>query len=121
MITDLKTTTDASPFGFARDMVKYGYHQQAGFYCMGYEALTGEKPCFAIFAIEKEPPYVHSAYEIGDRTILAGMNAARNSLTIYAECVKTNTWPQYSEKITLLDVPVYALEKNGVHNFTMID
>lgn len=119
MITDLKTTQDCSPFGFARDMAKYSYHQQAGFYCMGYEALTGERPQFAIFAIEKEPPYVHSAYEIDEPTILAGTNAARNSLTIYADCVKNNHWPQYSDKITLLNVPTWALQKNGVHEFMM--
>lgn len=114
MITDLKSTQDASPDGFGFDVFKYGYYQQAGFYCMGAEKLTGYDTCFAIFAIEKDEPFVHSTFELGPKTIQAGRNAARSALRKYKECLDSGTWPQYSDKIVMLDMPSWAIQKNGV-------
>jgi len=117
MITDLKSTSDCSPEGFALDVFKYGYFQQAGFYCLGHEALTGEEPLFAIFAIEKEPPFVHASYELGARTIEAGKNAARQALRKYKQCLDSGHWPMYSDKIVLLDMPVFAQQKFGINPY----
>lgn len=119
MITDVKSTQDASPDGFAFDMFKYGYHQQAGFYSEGHEVLTGELTDFAIFAIEKDEPFVHSSYQVGDSTIKAGRNAARKALRTYKECLDSGVWPLYSDKVTLLDIPKFALEKCGVNQYQM--
>lgn len=117
MITDVKSTSDASPDGFAYDLYKYGYYQQAGFYAMGHEVLTGFPACFVIFAVEKEPPYVHGAYDIGMSTIEAGQNAARAALRKYKICVETGQWPLFSDKITMLDMPRHLLEKSGVNPY----
>jgi len=117
MITDLKSTGDASPDGFSYDLFKYGYFQQAGFYCMGHEALTGVDPCFAIFAIEKESPFVHSSFELGIKTIEAGKNAARKALKKYKQCVESGAWPLYNDKIVILDMPKYFLEMNGINPY----
>lgn len=119
MITDLKSTQDASPGGFGYDVFKYGYFQQAGFYCMGHEVLTGFDPCFAIFAIEKEKPYVHSSFELGPKTIQAGKNAAQRALKKYKECIESGKWPLYADKIVMLDMPNFALEKFGVNQYQM--
>ena len=61
MITDLKTTKSANPELFAKDIFKYKYYQQAGFYVDGYIAATQCKYdcCFAFFAVEKTEPFVH--------------------------------------------------------------
>jgi len=120
MITDLKTTSDASPDGFAIDIFKYGYYQQAGFYCMGHEVLTGDDPCFAIFAIEKEEPFVHTAFDIGVSTIEAGKFAARGALRKYKECMESGQWPMFSDKILTVDMPKWALERNGITSFNMV-
>ena len=117
MITDLKSTQDASPDGFGYDVFKYAYYQQAGFYCMGHEVLTGDDPCFAIFAIEKEEPYVHTSFELGMKTIEAGKNAARKALAKYKECKESGVWPMYSDVILDLDMPVWALQKNGINQY----
>jgi hypothetical protein len=119
MITDMKSTTDASPDGFSYSLYKYGYFQQAGFYCMGHEALTGEEAFFTILALEKEEPYVKSAYELGMKTIEAGKNAARRALDAYAECKKNDRWPEFSDKITMLDMPIFALERFGVNPYQL--
>lgn len=117
MITDVKSAMDASPDGFAQAMFKFSYFQQAAFYTMGHEVLTDEEPCFAIFAIEKDEPFVHGAYQVGDASIKAGRNAARKALRKYKECVDSGQWPLYSDKITILDIPKYALEKFGVNPY----
>jgi hypothetical protein len=119
MITDLKSTQDASPDGFGYDVFKYAYYQQAGFYCMGHEVLTGDDPCFAIFAIEKEEPYVHTSFELGMKTIEAGKNAARKALAKYKECKESGVWPMYSDKVLMLDMPAWAIQKNGVNEYQM--
>lgn len=120
MITDLKSTNDASPNGFGYDIFKYFYFQQAGFYCMGHEVLTGEEADFAIFAIEKEEPFVHSTFAVGDNTIAAGKNAARKALAKYKECKESGVWPQYSDKILMINMPTFALEKYGVNQYQMM-
>lgn len=119
MITDLKSTSDCSPDGFAYDLFKYGYFQQAGFYCMAHEVLTGIDSCFAIFAIEKEPPYVHSSFDLGVKTIEAGKNAARAALQKYKTCVESGQWPMYSDQIVMLEMPKFALEIHGINQFQM--
>lgn len=117
MITDVKSAMDASPDGFAAAVFKFGYYQQAGFYCEGHEILTGDEPCFAIAAFEKDDPFVSASYELGGNTIQAGRNAVRKALRKYKQCMDTGQWPAFSDKITMLDMPQWALEKNGINRF----
>jgi hypothetical protein len=113
MITDLKSAADCSPFGFGWAIYRFMYYQQLGFYAMGYKVLTGDEPNMAIFAIEKEKPYVHASYELGDKTIETGKKAARKALTIYKECIESGQWPMHSDEIEILEMPLPALEKAG--------
>jgi exodeoxyribonuclease VIII len=115
MITDLKTSQSADPERFAVDIFKYGYYQQAGFYTMGYRAVTGfdMDPPFCIFAIEKEAPYVHNGFELHADTVSAGQIAARRALTLYAKCLAEDKWPAYTDKITILNMPYWALRQTG--------
>lgn len=57
VIYDIKTTQDASPAGFAREVQKYNYAIQAAFY-MHCLRLAG-KPAknFVFVCVEKQPPY----------------------------------------------------------------
>jgi len=116
MITDLKTTRSAKPDEFARDVYKFGYYQQAAFYVEGYKNVVSDKHdcCFAIFAVEKVPPYVCCAYELGAKTLEAGRIAFRRALDLYAKCLEKDHWPAYEEKITMLDMPAWALTAAGL-------
>jgi len=113
MITDLKSAADCSPLGFGWAIYRFMYYQQLGFYSMGYEVLTGDEPNMAIFAIEKEQPYVHASYELGDKTIETGKKAAHKALSIYKECIESGQWPMHSDQIEILEMPLHALEKAG--------
>lgn len=119
VIVDLKSTSNAKPEAFNKDMFKYGYYIQAGLYTMGYKVLTGKDAMFGIVAIETEPPYVVSGFEVGDRTMLAGKNAARQALDRFAQCKEHNDWPGYTTGIELIELPVWALEKHGVHDYNL--
>jgi exodeoxyribonuclease VIII len=126
IITDLKTTKSAHPRHFSKDIAKYKYHNQAGFYIDGYCKVTGEKSdmcCWCFFAVEKEEPYVAQGYQLGERSIEAGRMSYRIALDAYAECVKTNTWPAYSNETLPIEVPEWALERAGLgtHNISNMD
>lgn len=115
MITDMKTTRSAAPDSFAKDIFKFGYYMQAAFYCDGYKFATGDDtdPCFAFFAAEKTPPFVCAAYELGDKSLLAGQMSYQKAIKRYAKCLETDEWPAYSEKITLIEMPSWALVAAG--------
>lgn len=63
LVFDIKTTTDASPEGFPREVRKYGYDLQADFYLRTLQSAGYNADDFFFVCVEKEPPYavcVHS-------------------------------------------------------------
>lgn len=57
LVFDIKTTTDASPDGFPREVRKYGYDLQADFYLRVLNSAGIEAHNFFFVCVEKEPPY----------------------------------------------------------------
>jgi PDDEXK-like domain of unknown function (DUF3799) len=108
VVTDYKTTTDASPRGFSRSVANYGYHQQADWYTDGIRTLTGHDVAFVFIAQEKEPPYVVSVFELTDSALRIG--AHRNDVAVarWIECTRTGIWPGYVTDITALALPRWA-------------
>lgn len=119
IIVDLKSTEDASPKRFARTMMYYRLYQQAGFYGMGWKALTGDETSFVFLPAEKSPPYAVAAYEVGDKTIQAGKLECRKALDIYADCLSKNTWPAYAHTVEVLDIGDYSLKELGVNQYQL--
>lgn len=119
-ITDLKTSEDASEYGFAKSIAEYGYYQAAAFYCDGWQTLTGETSIFTWLAVEKSPPYVTKAWECDEQTMEAGRNSYRAALKTYAECVKNDEWPAYGPNVELINAPDWLLRKEGVGPFRMV-
>jgi hypothetical protein len=105
LAVDYKTTTDASPRGFASSVAKFGYYQQDPFYLDALVALGHDEPGFVFVAQEKEPPYSVGVYELrhADRE----MGRERNALArqIFRDCTEAGVWPAYSDDIQLLDLP----------------
>jgi hypothetical protein len=113
-IVDLKSTRIASPGGFSREMHKFGYHIQSAFYTDGWKAVTGENHDFVMVASEKTAPYSVGCYLVNEHTIEAGQNAYRRALDCYAEALKTGKFTGYSEDILPIDIPIWALNNEGV-------
>jgi hypothetical protein len=107
-IIDLKTCTDASPQGFARQALNFGYHMQGAAYLSGANELGAKVTDFVIVAIEKSPPYAIGIYRLSDAHLQLGHLRWLEACERYKECTETGQWPGYSDSITELELPTWA-------------
>ena len=105
-IVDLKSTTDASPEGFARQVASLGYHVQAAHYLDGWRALGGDAGTFVFIAIEKAAPYAVAVYELDTEALAVGEAKRRGLLDTLAECQRTGRWPGYQTQT--ISLPKWA-------------
>jgi hypothetical protein len=103
-IVDLKTTTDASPKGFARSVAQWRYHVQQNHYLAGTFAER-----FVFIAVEKTYPYAVGVYELDEAAALHGATERRNNLQTIADCRAISEWPGYGNTIQPLSLPNWAL------------
>ena len=69
---DLKTTRDASPAGFAKSVVQYGYDLSAAHYTQGIRSAGIEIEAFVLLAVETTEPYVVQGYVLGPDALERG-------------------------------------------------
>lgn len=93
VISDLKTTIDASDF--ERSIAKYSYHRQAAMYSDGMRAATGKEHAFAIVAVEKEEPFGCRGAFVSRDAIAQGRREYKRLLLGIAEARITDVWPGY--------------------------
>jgi exodeoxyribonuclease VIII len=103
-IVDLKTTTDASPKGFAKSVANWRYHIQQNHYLAGTFAER-----FVFIAVEKTYPYAVGVYELDETAALHGEAERRNNLQTIADCRAIAEWPGYGNTIQPLSLPNWAL------------
>jgi hypothetical protein len=116
-IVDLKSTTDASATGFSRAVYNYEYHLQAAWYLDGIRSCVTDAPSAFIFAaFEKDAPHAVAFYNADPDMIELGRREYRRRLSIYAECLKSNTWPGYPASITNLSLPAWVLKAANDNN-----
>lgn len=108
LVIDLKTTLDASRSGFPRKLFSYGYHRQAAWYLDALRANGEPAQHFVFIAVEKDPPYCVGLYRLSDETIRLSRAENDALLRRYAECMRTNSWPGYTEGIEDISIPEYA-------------
>lgn len=111
VIVDLKTTTDASPSGFARSVANYGYHVQAAWYRRGVAAVTGRSPRHVIVAVETSAPYAVAVYELDALALEEGERLCQRAITTIAECQRAGRWPGYGDEIQRLGLPRWAVQE----------
>jgi hypothetical protein len=111
IVSDYKTTTDASPEAIAKAVDTYGYHAQGDWYLDAVKALGlhgGIEPAFVLVFQEKQPPYLVTVVELDAMALRIGRARNRRSLEIYRECVDSGRWPGYSDGIELIALPAWA-------------
>lgn len=106
-VVDLKTAQSCAPEDFQRSAYNYGYHIQAGFYAMGFEAEHGTSPRFYFAVIEKSPPHDVAIYEASEAFLSAGMDQARVEIEKWKKCLASDVWPGHSG-ISMLELPKWA-------------
>lgn len=109
VITDLKTTSDASRKGFAKTVYDFGYHRQAVMYKNAAKALTGEDHAFIFVVVSKEPPHTVACYDLTQRALTQGYEDMRAGLDMLDEAYETDNWhsPGWSQVLTI-DMPNWA-------------
>jgi hypothetical protein len=109
-IVELKSTTDAREFAFARDAAKFQYHSAAAFYLDGLNALAPMERRFFTIAAEKEAPYGCAVYEYGVTTMEQGRQDYRRFMEACKVAQENDLWPGYSTELQILEVPEWAIK-----------
>jgi hypothetical protein len=114
VIVELKSTKDASPSSFAKDIANFGYAAQAAFYSDAHKIIHGTEASHVFIAVENQPPHAVAVYMLEDASIQTGRVEYRRWLDLYADCVRSAVWPGYPDKIQTLDMPIWA-QRNADH------
>lgn len=107
-LVDLKSTRDASPDGFGREVWKYRYHTQAAIYSDGYFAATGKRLPYVLIAAEKTAPLAVQVYVVPPAILERGRDEYRSLLERLAFCRRENRWPAYAEGELEVELPRWA-------------
>jgi hypothetical protein len=110
-IIDFKTSDTANPNQFARKGAGYFYHGQHAWYQDLIKAAgLSPSPRFIDIVCEKTPPYVVTVVEFDTDAVTEGRRLNRQAINIYADCVRTNTWPDYGPGIHPISLPLWAFD-----------
>lgn len=100
VIVDIKTTIDASPWGFQREVTKFGYPIQAALQIEGaiQTGLMEKVDHYFWLAVQKEAPYDSVLYRLSaeDRELLK--TKLREIKQKVAEAQQDNQWPGYEQQ-----------------------
>ncbi|WP_445520516.1 PD-(D/E)XK nuclease-like domain-containing protein [Streptomyces sp. NEAU-174] len=102
LCVDFKTCRDASPEAVSRAIRDHAYHQQDPLYQDGIQA-AGLAPdqCRFIFVFQsKQAPYLITVGELVQQDRDIGRARNRRALEIYANCVATDTWSDWTGPVT---------------------
>lgn len=111
-VVDYKTARTVEPFVLAKDVVTYGYDMQGGWYLDGVRALElDDDPEFYLVFQMKTAPYLVTVVQLPEETLLRGRQRNDEALAIYAECVRTDTWPGFvpETEVAHLSLPAWAV------------
>lgn len=118
IIIELKSCTDARPFQFSRDFIKYDYAIQDAWYRHGLteaaEQELGrdiEHNHFVFIAVEKEPPYGIGTYKTPEVMLEAARDIINVLRAIYARCLESEKFPCYDTEIMEIETPKWWLNK----------
>jgi hypothetical protein len=109
-IGDLKTTIDASERAFSKSVSNYGYHRQGAWYREGLATLRPALRRVADIAVEKSAPYCVAVHELDERALEQGVRENRAFLETFQRCMETGSWPGYPGGMSVIDVPVWAMD-----------
>jgi exodeoxyribonuclease VIII len=103
IITDVKSTTDASYYAFKRDMYKYKYDLQQVFYQAVMASIGHEIDNFLFLVIEKNAPYGVAIYDLSTDIITRAKSDMVALLDDFKRCLDSGIWPSYGEEIRTIE------------------
>ena len=94
-IFDLKTTLDATRYGFKGEIKKWGYDVQLVWYKKLLELNGVKDPEFYFIAASKQYPYRIAIYQLNEEDERLASLRVKEAAVRYTQCAKTNQWPDY--------------------------
>lgn len=108
VVLDLKSTSDASPDGFAKSVANFGYHRQAAWYSQGIRIETEQVvDLFAFVVVEKSPPFDCGVYYLSAKALTVGLKECRKALDTYKQCKESEEWSGLPDGLTRIDLPTW--------------
>lgn len=99
LIFDYKSTADAAPEAFSRQIVRMGYHIQEAFYRRIARNLGATGPRFVFVAQSVEPPYECSLHGCDPALQEIAEAEVERAIALWRSCMKAKEWPSYVGRI----------------------
>lgn len=116
-IVDLKTTRDASPSGFCREIAKYMYHGQAAYYREGLSIVEDlPKRDVILIAVEVEPPFCVGFYRLSADALDSGYRLFQTAIDRWLGACETDDFtPFYTDGVEELSIPSWAMNAENAN------
>lgn len=112
VILDYKSTTDASPEAFNRQIARMGYHIQEAFYRRAVKATGGPDARFVFLAQENKAPYDCSFHGVAPSLQQIGEEQVELAIRIWRDCLARDRWPGYSNRIHYAEAQNYQIQQH---------
>lgn len=99
VVLDYKSTTDAAPEVFSRQIVRMGYHIQDSFYRRAARSLGATNPRFVFLAQAATPPYECSLHACDPALQEIADAEVERAIGIWTECITKDNWPSHGGRI----------------------
>ena len=112
VLSDYKTTDDASEENCSRSITKYKYNRQMALGAEGCARAIGLiVDSFALVFQEKKRPYTVTVASLHDEDISLGARCNRLAIDRFARCLESNDWPGYAEGPVTVRLQPYELKR----------
>jgi exodeoxyribonuclease VIII len=108
MITDLKSTNDASPAGLERHILAMCWHAQGAWYVDGAAVQGMPRYGFRLVCVESSAPHVVTCVRLSPELLNLGRRLLRTWIERLKQCAEANHWPGYVEREYEQGVPEWV-------------
>lgn len=96
---DLKTSTDASEYAFAKSVADYGYDLQSAMQIEACEVVGWDVLDYAWVVVEKEPPYLANLIRLRKELLELGRTRLRQAFDVWHRCEVSGEWAGYGREV----------------------
>ena len=123
LIVDYKTTDgSASPDDLARKIISLGYDVQVGAYLDAVASINpGHESKFVFLFQEVEAPFLCSWVSLDPAWLELGIEKWKSAKKLWAECLRSNVWPAYPDRICYLEPPAWAVADHQSREYSRED
>jgi len=111
IILDYKSTEDATPGAFSRQIARMGYHIQDEFYSRGVREIPSGSPTFIFLAQETTAPYACSFHACAPSLRAIAEQQVEYAIRKWSDCLRENRWPGHDQRIHYAEATAWQLSE----------